>query len=176
METKNKTLIASNISYLREKQLGMRKDFFAKTIGVTSATVIGWESGKRIPQPAKLMALCDFFNSKFPGLKINANDLLERPLALDYYFSPPGDLDILDDAVIDHGEPYLSNAYTEQFYQKIEVLLSDKKLLDLIRVTPEEVDFLKSLRFDPKFIPTKQFYIDILHHFRNFRKPDERLR
>jgi transcriptional regulator with XRE-family HTH domain len=152
------SVIGDNISYMREKKLGMRLDFFAKALGVTPNTVINWESGKSIPRSTKLKILCDFLKEK-------------RLLSQD--FQPENfrtqDLEISDQEDAERKNQRSQELSEERYFRKLsDVLLKDEKTVKLMQITTDEAKFLQSFRFDLDFIPSKQFYIDALYDYRDY--------
>ena len=66
----------------------------------------------------------------------------------------------------------LTLEYDEELGGGLRAFLEDKKLLKMMRVTADEKDWLKSVRFRSHQKPTKDTYIDLLYTFRNLDKND----
>lgn len=54
----------------------------------------------------------------------------------------------------------------EEITAGLKDLLADSRGMILLRIIPEEVEWLKSIRFSPRQKPTKETYIDLLYTYR----------
>lgn len=54
----------------------------------------------------------------------------------------------------------------EEMTEGLRDLLEDEKSLTLLKISDEEIDWMKSIRFRAEQKPTKETYIDILYTYR----------
>ncbi|MCK4965767.1 helix-turn-helix domain-containing protein [bacterium] len=54
----------------------------------------------------------------------------------------------------------------EEMTEGLRDLLGDEKSLTLLKISDEEIDWMKSIRFRAEQKPTKETYIDILYTYR----------
>ena len=54
----------------------------------------------------------------------------------------------------------------EEMTEGLRDLLDDEKSLTLLKISDEEIDWMKSIRFRAEQKPTKETYIDILYTYR----------
>ncbi|NVM04549.1 MAG: helix-turn-helix domain-containing protein [Candidatus Helarchaeota archaeon] len=54
----------------------------------------------------------------------------------------------------------------EEITKGLKELLEDERLLTLLKITDEEIEWMKSVRFRSNRNPTKETYIDMLYTYR----------
>jgi transcriptional regulator with XRE-family HTH domain len=54
----------------------------------------------------------------------------------------------------------------EEITRGLKELLDDERSITLLKISNEEVEWMKSIRFSPDKMPTKDTYIDMLYIFR----------
>ena len=61
----------------------------------------------------------------------------------------------------------------EEMTKGLRDLLADEKLITLLKITNDELEWMKTIRFRIDHIPTKDTYIDILYTYRKIEKKVE---
>ena len=56
--------------------------------------------------------------------------------------------------------------------QGLQELMQDERSMTLLKITNEELEWLKSIRFRPSRRPTKEIYVDLLYSFRRLESQD----
>ena len=54
----------------------------------------------------------------------------------------------------------------EEITRGLKELLNDERSMTLLKISDEEVEWMKSVRFSPDKLPTKDTYIDMLYIYR----------
>lgn len=166
-----KTTTSKNLEYLL-KIGGWKQRFIANKLKVSEDTVSSWISGRYYPQPSRIQQLCDFFNNR---LKNDFGEITPERLKNENLedFQRRHEIHFrLDSAEIMEPSPRYEEK-PDQLTQGMREFLDDKKTLDLMKVTEEEIKVLKGIQFrDHRFQPSKQFYIDALFDYRKSKKEE----
>ena len=62
---------------------------------------------------------------------------------------------------------------SEEITRGLKNLLADEKSMTLLKVTNEEIEWMKTIRFRANHIPTKETYIDMLYTYRKIEEKEE---
>lgn len=69
------------------------------------------------------------------------------------------------------GEPWPDEFEGDSMHEGLAQLLADDEQMLLMNPSPDEVRILRSIRMDPRFQPSKKFFIEALLDFRKKRQP-----
>lgn len=94
------TKIAERIKKIRTT-LDLSQKAYGEKLGVTDATVSGWESGRRTPTEAALVSMCREFNINYPYLVEGLGDMFsDLPETLLDEVAEEYDLDDVDKLLV----------------------------------------------------------------------------
>jgi transcriptional regulator with XRE-family HTH domain len=126
---------------LARKNSGLSQEILADRIKVNRSYLSLVENGKSSPT-------FEFLEKVSLGLKINVEDLVLGQ-------------DITGLVTLEHSEGPM--------YEGLSELLRDEEQVLLMNPTPEELSVLKTIRVDPRYRPSKRFFIEALLDFRKNR-------
>ena len=69
------------------------------------------------------------------------------------------------------GEPWPEEFDHDTTYEGLTELLGDSEQMLLMNPSPEEIRILRSIRMDPRYRPSKKFFVEALLDFRKNRQP-----
>jgi transcriptional regulator with XRE-family HTH domain len=162
--TENKEF-GNNVSLLIKKT-GVTLRYFARILGVTEVAVGHWKRGTALPPEPRLQNIAEFFNERIPGLRLTPEKLLHEDLTVDLRLTGKRTLEAEPSY-----QPGATRCEEGVFTPGLFDLMSDRKTMELMKITKEEIEILKQARFAPgRFTPTREFYIDMLFHLRKAKE------
>jgi transcriptional regulator with XRE-family HTH domain len=144
------------------KSLAISQKWVAENLEVDKNTMSWWVNGKSVPSRNRREKICALFNELRPSLQLDPDRITILPVDVDLPELGAGRIAGVE------GIREIGINYADGLLE----LLSDIKLRDLLRITPEEIGFLKSLAYPVGFRPSKQTYLDLLHDFRLLKEKE----
>lgn len=155
----------NNVALLIKKS-GVTLRYFARILGVTEVAVGHWKRGTALPPEPRLQNIAEFFNERIPGLQLTAERLLHEDLANEIRLVGKRGMEA-DPTYRTAEEQRAAEITTQGLFD----LMSDRKTMELMKITKEEIEILQGIRFAPgRFTPTREFYIDMLFHLRKAKE------